>query len=82
MKVADTKVGALLVGALFVICCAGPLVIAAISSTALAAWFSNSLYVAIPATIIAAGIAVFWFWGRHIDAENCRQHEKKASNHE
>jgi hypothetical protein len=82
MRAANATVGALLVGALAVICCAGPLLIAAIGTTALAAWFSNSLYVAIPAAIIAAGIGVFWFQGRRDGAQNCGDPQKKTSNHE
>jgi hypothetical protein len=68
MRAADTTVGALLVCALAVICCAGPLLVGAISTTALAAWLSKSVYVTIPAAIIAAGIAVFWFQRRPISA--------------
>jgi len=43
----------MLVGVLAVICCAGPLVVAAIAMTALAAWLSYSGYVLIAAATIA-----------------------------
>jgi hypothetical protein len=64
MRTTDSAVGTLLVGALAVICCAGPLLITAISATALAAWLTKSMYVVIPAAIIALGIAIVWFQRR------------------
>lgn len=82
MRTADGTAGALLIGALAVVCCAGPLLITAIGTTALAAWLAKSMYVVIPAAIIAAGISVVWFQRRRIGAQDCCQPEKKASNHE
>lgn len=84
MKTADTTVGALLVGALAVICCAGPLLIVAIGTTALAAWLSKSVYVLIPAAVIAVGIGAVWFRRRNVSAQDCCRPEvfNKASKHE
>ncbi|MBX6329113.1 MAG: hypothetical protein IRY89_11110 [Pseudolabrys sp.] len=82
MRTADGTVGALLVGALAVICCAAPLLITAIGATALAAWLAKSAYVVIPVAIIAAGIAVIWFQRHHADAQDCCHPRKKASSHE
>lgn len=42
MRTTGATATATLVGILAVICCAGPLLIAAIGTTALAAWLSNS----------------------------------------
>lgn len=83
MRTADTTVGALLVGALAVICCATPLLIAAIGTTALAAWLSKSVYVLIPAVIVA-GLGVLWFRRRTISAQDwCRLETfNKAFQHE
>lgn len=78
MRTADGTVGALLVGALAVICCATPLLIAAIGATALAAWLAKSAYVVIPAAIIAAGLAVIWFQRRRVGAQDCCQPEKES----
>ena len=78
MRTADGTLGALLVGAIAVICCAGPLLVAAIGTAALAAWFSKPLYVLIPVVIIAAGIGAVWLQRVHAR----RQPEKKALKHE
>lgn len=84
MRTADTTVGALLVGALAVICCATPLLIAAIGTTALAAWLSKSVYVLIPAAVIVAGFGVLWFRRRTISAQDCCRPEtfNTATRHE
>lgn len=83
MKTAGATVGALLVGAFAVLCCAAPAIIAGVSVTALAAWLSYSRYVLIAAVLIevAAGGLVL-FRQRGINAQTCREPEKKASNHE
>lgn len=82
MRTDDATVGALLVGALAVICCAGPLIVAAIGTTALAAWLSKSAYLLVPAAIIAAGTGVAWVQRRRVRAEDCCPPERKASHHE
>lgn len=84
MRTTDTTVGALLVGAFAVICCAGPLLITAIGTAALAAWLSESLYVLIPAALIAVGIGAIWFRRRTISAQDCCQPDtsNKAFHHE
>lgn len=82
MRTADGTVGALLVGALAIVCCAAPLLITAIGASALTAWFAKSAYVVIPAGIIAAGIAAIWFQHRHVGAQDHCQPEKKALPHE
>ncbi len=71
MRTADGTVGALLVGALAIICCAGPLLITAIGTTALAAWLSKSVYVLVPTAIIAAGIGAVWLKRRRVSAQDC-----------
>ena len=75
---------AMLVGVLAVICCAGPLFIAAIGATALAAWLSNSLYALIAAALIAIGGGVLWWRHRRVGAQDCCRPEalNKASKHE
>jgi hypothetical protein len=83
MRTADGTVGALLVGALAVICCAGPLFVAAIGTTALAAWFSYSGYALIAAVLIAATGGLLWFRHRRSNAPDCsRPEDSKASKHE
>jgi len=85
VRSADTTIGALLVGALAVICCAGPLLVAAMGATALAAWLSKSVYVLIPAALIAVGITVVvWFRRRSVSAQNCCRPEtsNRTSRHE
>lgn len=76
MRTADTTVGALAV-----ICCATPLLITAIGTAALAAWLSKSVYVLIPAAVIAAGIGAVWFRRRNV---GCFRPESfnEASQHE
>ncbi len=84
MRTADGTVGALLVGVLAVICCAGPLLIAAIGTTALATWFANSGYVLLAAALIAAGGGVLWLRHRRVGAQDrCRREAlNKVSKHE
>jgi hypothetical protein len=64
VKTASATVGALLVGALAVLCCAAPAILAGVSVTALAAWLSYSGYVLLAATLIAA-VVVGVLWFRH-----------------
>jgi hypothetical protein len=52
----------MLVGILAVICCAGLPLVAAIGTTALAAWLSYSGYVLIPALILCIALAGFGFY--------------------
>lgn len=82
MRTAGATATATLVGILAVICCAGPLLIATIGATALAAWFSYSGYVLIAAALIAVGGGVLWF--RHRSAQDCCRPEalNKASKYE
>jgi len=75
---------AISVGILAVICCAGPLLIAAIGTTALAAWLANSWYVLIAVALIAVGGGVLWLRHRRVSAQDCCRPEalNKASKHE
>jgi Na+/melibiose symporter-like transporter len=84
MRTAGATATATLVGILAVICCAGPLLIAAIGTTALAAWLSNSGYVLIAAALIAVGGGVLWLRRRRVSAQDCYWPEalNKASKHE
>lgn len=84
MRTGAATVGAMLVGVFAVICCAGPLFIAAMGTTALAAWLSNSGYVLIAVALIAVGGGVLWFWHHRITAQDCCRPEtlNKASKHE
>ena len=84
MRAAGATAAAMLVGILAVICCAGPLLIAAIGTTALAAWLANSGYVLIAAALIAVGGGVLWLWHRRVSAQDCCRLEalNKASKHE
>jgi type IV secretory pathway VirB3-like protein len=83
VKAAGTTIGAVLVGALAVVCCATPAIIAGISVTALAAWLSYSGYVLIAAVLIAGAVGcVLWLRRRGINAQACCGPAKKASNHE
>jgi len=83
VKATGATVGALLVGALAVLCCAAPAIIAGISVTALAAWFSYSGYVLIAVGLIAVAVGgVLLLRHRGINAQACCEPEKKASNHE
>lgn len=84
MKSGATAATATLVGALAVACCAGPLLIAAIGTTALASWLANSGYLLIAAALIAVGGGVLWLWHRRVIAQDCCRREalNKASKHE
>lgn len=84
MPIRDNTAGAMMVGALAIICCAVPLLIAVTGTTALAAWLSKSVYVLIPAAVIAVGLGVVWFRHRTTSAQDCCRPEtfNKASQHE
>lgn len=84
MRAAGATAAAMLVGILAVICCAGPLLIAAIGTTALAAWLANSGYVLIAAALIAVGGGVLWLRHRRVSPQDCCRPEalNKASKHE
>lgn len=84
MRSAGATIGAMLVGVLAVICCAGPPLIAAIGMTALAAGLSYSGYVLIAAALIAVGGGVLWFRHHRVSAQECCRPEafNKASKHE
>jgi F0F1-type ATP synthase assembly protein I len=58
-----TSTGALVVaGTLAVICCAGPLLIAAIGTAALTGWLTNLAYALIPALLIGLGLGALWIY--------------------
>jgi hypothetical protein len=79
MRTTGATIGALLLGAVAVICCAGPLLVAAIGTTALAAWFSYSGYALIAAVLIAATGGLLWFRHRRSNAPDCsRPEDSKA----
>jgi len=84
MRAAGATAAAMLVGIFAVICCAGPLLIAAIGTTALAAWLSNSGYVLIATALIAGFGGILWLRHRRVSAQDCCQPEalNKASKHE
>ena len=62
MKSPAATFGAMLVGTFAVICCAGPPLMAAIGTTAFAAWLSYLGYVVIPMVILCVAIAGFCFY--------------------
>ena len=55
-------------GTFAVICCAGPLLIAAIGTAALTGWLTNSANVLIPALLIGLGLVSRWFYRRRAAA--------------
>ncbi len=64
-----TSTGDLVVaGTLAVICCAGPLLIAAIGTAALTGWLTNSAYILVPALLIGLGLGTLWFYRRRVAA--------------
>lgn len=75
---------AIMAGAFAVICCAGPLLIAAIGTAALTGWLTNSVYVLIPVALIGLGLGGLWFYRRGATSQGCCNPiaVNKASNHE
>lgn len=82
MKDAGSTVGVLFVGALAVLCCAAPAIIAGVSVTALAASLSYSGYVLIAAALVAAAVGGIWWFRRHTNAQACCEPKKKVLSHE
>jgi hypothetical protein len=74
---------AMIAGAFAVICCAGPLLIAAIGTAALTGWLTNSAYVLIPAAIAGLGLGGLWYYRRRMTAQgSCHSIDvNKARNH-
>lgn len=64
---------AVIASAFAVICCAGPLLIAAIGAAALTGWLTNSAYVLIPAVLIALGLGALWYYRRRTSVQDCCQ---------
>ncbi len=75
---------AIIAGAFAAICCAGPLLIAAIGTAALTGWLTNSVYVLIPAALIGLGLGGHWYYRRRMTAQDCGRPiaVDKAPNHE
>lgn len=74
----------ILAGAFAVICCAVPLLIAAIGTAALIGWLMNSAYVLIPASLVGLGLWGLWFYRRRTTSQDCCNPTavNKAPNHE
>lgn len=75
---------AIIVAALAMICCAAPLLIAAVGTAALMGWLADSVYVLIPAAIIGLGLAGLWYYRRSLTPQDCCHpiSINKAPNHE
>lgn len=75
---------AFIAGAFAVICCAGPLLIAAIGTAALTGWLTNSMYVLGSTVLIALVLGGLWFYHRRMSAQACCNSiaVNKAPNHE
>ena len=58
-------------GAFAVVCCAGPLLTAAIGTAALTSWLTNSAYVLVPSVLIALGLGAFWYYRRRTSVQGC-----------
>lgn len=84
MRPAEATMGALLVGALAMICCAGPPLVAAVGTTALAVWVSKSAFVLVAAALVAAGVGAACLYRRRLDAQDCcpPKMSRRASDHE
>lgn len=79
-----TTAMAIAVGALAVICCAGPQLLAAIGAVGLTVWLAKSASVLVPAALIVFGLGGFWYYRRRMTAQACRDPVavNKAPNHE
>jgi hypothetical protein len=84
MKTTGAAPAAMLIGIFVVICCTGPLLIAAVGTTALAAWLSYSGYVLTAAVLIAVGGGVLWLRHRRRQTQDRYRSEalNKAPKHE
>ncbi len=84
MKEAPTTSIAIMAGAFAVICCAGPLLIATIGAAGLAAWFMNTAYVWVPATLIASAIGIYRYHRHRTSGHDGGQitSDRKALHHE
>ncbi len=61
----------IIAGALAVICCAAPLLIATIGLATLTGWLTNSAYVLIPTGLIILGLWGLWFYRRRTTSQDC-----------
>lgn len=68
---ARTQIGA--IGGLLaaIVCCATPLLIVALGSLGVGAWFTNAYYVLIPAVVIFLGLAGLQHFRQRAAAQPC-----------
>ncbi|MBV6486650.1 MAG: hypothetical protein GHHEDOFH_00585 [Pseudorhodoplanes sp.] len=84
MKDAPSAPIAIMAGVFVVICCAGPLLIAAIGAAGLAAWFMNTAYVWVPAILMVLAIGIYRYHGYRTSGPDGGQitRDRKALHHE
>lgn len=75
---------AIVVATLAMICCAAPLLIAAVGTAALTGWLTDSVYVLVPTAIVALAVAGLWYYRRRLTSQDCCHPTSinKAPNHE
>jgi Flp pilus assembly protein TadB len=81
----ELRTGLGIIGAVLavILCCGGPLFIAAVSAAGFAAWLSYSRYALIAAALIAVGCSALWLRRRGASAQDCLPEAlDKATKHE
>jgi mercuric ion transport protein len=64
--IATGVVGAILA----VVCCAGPVLLVALGSASLTAWFANAYYILVPAVLILLALIALLLYRRRTAAED------------